>query len=243
MQFAQSTRVLRKLSLGQLPSDISELLSAVCYLDSLQELVLGHWITSEHLAFLDQQQSNILPFRNVRDLDLNGDAQASSRLLSSRSITILELDVEHPDGSIYTAIGSMVQLTSLDLTLPPSENVDQEDLGKLRTLRKLRSFNMSKPVRIGLAEDKLQLSWMTDSLFEEFVASYPLLEQLYLWWDVSNQLTGAAIGGLAKSCPRLRDLSLMWNHDLEDWYKLEHPLFSKVEHLRLGGICEFTVSR
>jgi hypothetical protein len=239
LQFVQSTRVLRKLSVGHLPSNTSELLSALCDLDSLQELVLGHWITSEQLSFQDQQQSNILPFRNVQNLDLNGDAQVLSRLLSSRSITILDLDVQRPDESFYIAIGSMVQLTSLDLTLPPSENVDQEDLEKLRMLRKLRSLDMSTPV----VKDKLQLPWMTDSLFEEFIASYPLLEALSLYWDVSDQLTGTALGGLAKSCPRLREMTLRWNHDLEDWYKLQQPLFPKMKHVRLGSTCEFAVSR
>ncbi|KAG9958026.1 hypothetical protein KCU61_g8694, partial [Aureobasidium melanogenum] len=155
LQFVQSTGVSRKLSAGHLPSNISELLSALWDLDSLQELVLGHWITSEQLAFQDQQQSDILPFRNVQNPDLNGDAQALSRLLSSRSITILELDVQRPDESFYTAIGSMVQLTSLALTLPPSENVDQEDLGKLRMLRKLQRLKMSKPFDSEVLEDML----------------------------------------------------------------------------------------
>ncbi|KEQ64504.1 uncharacterized protein M437DRAFT_64156 [Aureobasidium melanogenum CBS 110374] len=242
LQFVQSTRVLRKVSVSHLPSDISELLSALCDLDSLQELALGHWITFEHLAFLDQQQCNILPFRNVRDLNLNGDAQALSRLLSSRSITVLKLEVQHPNESFYTAIGNMVQLTKLDLTLPPSENVGQEDLGKLRMLRRLRRLRMSKPYDSQVLEE-LQLPWMTDSLFEEFVASYPLLEQLLLHWDVGDQLTEAAIGGLAKSCPRLKDMTLRWNHNLEDWYKLKHPLFPRMEWPSLGSICEFPASR
>ncbi|KAH0174311.1 hypothetical protein KCU67_g835, partial [Aureobasidium melanogenum] len=242
LQFVQSTRILRKLSVSHLPSDISEVLSALCDLDSLQELVLGHWITSEQLSFQDQQRSSSLPFRNVQNLDLNGDAQALSRLLSSRSITILDLDVQRPDESFYIAIGSMVQLTSLDLTLPPSENVDQEDLIKLRMLRKLRCLNMSKPEPSEVEEDRLQLPWMTDSLFEEFVASYPLLDRLYLYWNVSDQLTEAAIAGLAKSCPRLRNMWLMWNHDLEDWYKLKQPLFPQMEFLGLGSTCEFAVS-
>ncbi|KAG9908188.1 kinase-like protein, partial [Aureobasidium melanogenum] len=201
LQFVQSTRVLRKLIICHPLSNASELLSALCGLDTLEKLELGHWFTSEQLAYQDQQQSNTLPFRKVQNLSLHGDAQALSRLLCSRSITSLALNVEHPDESFYTAIGSMMQLTSLDLTLPPSENVDQEGLRKLRMLRKLRRFNMSKSIGDDL-EDMLQLPWMTDCLFEEFFASYPLLEQLYLDWDLSDQLTEGAIGGLAKSCPR-----------------------------------------
>ncbi|KAH0165800.1 hypothetical protein KCU67_g4570, partial [Aureobasidium melanogenum] len=241
-QLIRSTRVLRKLDMGHLPSDASELLSTLYDLDTLEELELGHWITSEQLSFQDQQQNNILPFRNIQDLSLSGDAHALSRLLSSRSIITLALDVEDPDESFYTAIGSMTQLTSLDITLPPSGDVDQEGVEKLRMLRELRRFKMSKSETGEILEDMLQLPWMTDSLFEEFFASYPLLEQLYLYWDVSDQLTEAAIGGLAKSCPRLRDTMLMWKHDLEGWHKLEQPLFLEMEFLGLGSTCEFAVS-
>ncbi|KAG9511906.1 hypothetical protein KCV07_g9841, partial [Aureobasidium melanogenum] len=239
-QLIRSTRVLRKLDMGHLPSDASEPLSTLCNLDTLEELELGHRITSEQLSFQDQQQNNILPFRNIRDLSLSGDAQALSRLLSSRSIITLALNVEDPDESFYTAIGSMTQLTSLDITLPPSGDVGQEGLGKLRMLRELRRFKMSKSETGEILEDMLQLPWMTDSLFEEFVASYPLLEQLYLDWDLSDQLTEAAIGSLAKSCPRLRRMMLMWEHDLED-YKLEQPLFPEMQFLALGSTCEFAV--
>jgi hypothetical protein len=102
---------------------------------------------------------------------------------------------------------------------------------------------MSKSETADILEDMLQLPRMTDELFDEFFASFPLLNQLYLDWDLGSQLSEAAIDTLARHCSSLRRAMLMWQHDLKTWHKLNKPLFPKLEFLGLGRICEFTGSR
>jgi hypothetical protein len=242
-RFLHSANVLHKLHLRNLPSNESELLSILCSLDALHDLWLDHHISAEQVSSYLEQYPGSTPFSNVRTLSLQGDAQAIVKLLSSRAITNLTIEVEHPEASFYTAIGSMVQLTSLDVILPPNEVVDHGGIEKLHALINLRRLNFSKSGSDDVLEDMLQLPWVTDELFDKFFANFPLLEQLYLDWDVGSQLTEAAVDALAKHCSLLRRAMLMWHHDLKTWHTLKQPLFLNLESLNLGSICDFTSSK
>ncbi|KAG9757186.1 hypothetical protein KCU73_g4541, partial [Aureobasidium melanogenum] len=219
-----------------LPSNKSELLSIFCNLDTLHDLELGHHISAEQVSSYLHQHPGSIPFSNVHTLSLQGQAQAAVMLLLSRTITSLSLGVQHPDENFYTAVSSMLQLLSLDITFPPNETVAQGGLERLRTLLNLRRLDMSKSETADILGDMLQLPWMTDELFDEFFASFPLLNQLYLDWDLGSQLSEAAIDALARHCPSLRRAMLMWQHDLKTWHKLNKPLIPKLEFLGLGRI-------
>ncbi|KAG9962258.1 hypothetical protein KCU61_g4963, partial [Aureobasidium melanogenum] len=145
--------VLRSINLGSLPSNISLLLAALDSLHMLEELELGYWITSEQISSYLQQYPSPTPFSSIRTLAL------------------LALEVQHPDENFYATIGSMTQLQSLDISLPPGKVVLQAGLERLRTLSKLRRINMSKAESGDILEDMLQLPWITDELFEHFIAS------------------------------------------------------------------------
>jgi hypothetical protein len=242
-RFFHSARALRKLELGDLPSNEGELLAILFNLGTLHDLELGHHISLEHVSLYLQHHPDSKPFSNVHTLSLQGNAQAVVMLLSSRAITTLMLEIQHPEASFYTAIGSMVQLEALDIMLPTNEVVDQRDLEKLGTLLNLRRLNLSKSDTGDVLEDMLQLPWMTDELFDKFFASFPLLEQLYLDWDVSSQLSELSIDAHARHCPSLERTMLMWQHDLDSWHKLNKPLFQKLKSLSLGSIRDFAGSR
>jgi len=209
----------------------------------LQYLELGHHLDLEQVSCLLHRQLDATPFNNVHTLCLQGDAKAVGRLLSSRTITILTLEVHDPDQNFYTAIGSMVQLRSLDIIFPPAEPVTQGGLEKFSTLLNLRRLRMSKMATHDILEDMLQLPWITDELFGKFVANFPLLEQLHLHWDVSSQLSELAIDALATHCTSIERTVLMWHHNLDSWRSLKKPLFWKLKSLDLGSICDFAASR
>jgi hypothetical protein len=240
--FLQSASALRKLSLSSNIVNGSKLLPILYSLDTLHELEFGYHINLEQVSSCLNQYPCLIPFNGVQTLSLRGDAMAVVTLLSSRTITNLTIDVQHPDRSFYTVIGSMVQLNSLDITLPPNEVVDQEQLESFRPLLNLQRLNMSKSETDDILEEMLQLPWMTDELFEKFFASFPLLDQLYLDWDLGSQTTEVAINALARCCPLLRRAMLMWQHCLGSWHKLNKPLFPMLEFLGLGRIREFTGS-
>jgi hypothetical protein len=130
MRLLRSAGVLRKLRLGSLPSNKSELLSILCNLDTLHDLELGHHISAEQVSSYLHQHPGSIPFSNVQTLSLQGQAQAAVMLLSSRTITSFSLEVQHPNENFYTAVSSMVQLLSLDITFPPNETVDQGGLSR-----------------------------------------------------------------------------------------------------------------
>lgn len=241
--FLGTAIALRKLILGNLAQEMNTVLSTIHGLDTLRELEIRHRLTFEQVSLLLQEHLHLQLFQRVHKLSLHGDARALSTLLSSRSITTLELDVQYPNESFFSAIGSMTQLMSLDLTFHPAEHLSEECLKRLQPLLNLRRLRMSKVETWDDSDDLLQLPWITDDLFEQFLVSFPLLEQLYLDWDLADQVTEISIAALARSCPALRRTMLMWTHDLKGWHNLKKPSFTNLEFLGLGGIHEFAGRR
>jgi hypothetical protein len=241
--FLRTASVLRRLTLDKLPSDTNSLLSAINGLNMLEELDISHWLTTEGTSLLLQQYLGLPLFQNVQMLSLEGDAQVVLSFLSSRSITWLDLEVQDPNKGFFAAIGSMTQLISLEISCPSSEILLREHLESLRSLSNLRRLMIAKR-DWDFLDGMLQLPWMTDMLFEEFIVNFPLLETLNLYWDLADdQVSEVSIDALARCCPGLERTMLVWTHNLKDWQTLKAPLFPKLTFLGLGDIHEFAGRR
>lgn len=218
---------------------VTKMLNELLKRGNLEHLVIHRELVQDCLAEHLSTSAEPLPLNgNLRRLHLEAYSPAISVCLSTAtarldSLTLVLLDPGH---NIFKHLPNFPNLSKLSLCFAVRRTgipikLWQSDLDMLCMMTKLTDLS----IKLSLAE-LLELDWVTDRYFDSWIAHFGRLHNLHLTWNCN--LTHAALGSIARSCPRLIHCVLGWRVSL---YALSSLLSICPLLPRLQTLCLFQI--
>lgn len=196
-------------------------------------------ISYSSIATIMQGSSRLRPSRNMRSLYLNIESRAVAPILSATELLVeVQLNLSDSGYDIFGPIGALPCLETVDICFSMPKRLSIQELRSISGLTRLKNLSIYRAAAGPYQEGGPLLiaeAW-TDELFESWISSYRNLERLWFGFRPMNSHWISETRIIAKSCPKLIELSMYGIHDIGAWRVSPQPLFPSLQQLELGQL-------
>ncbi|KAG9594515.1 hypothetical protein KCU77_g4142, partial [Aureobasidium melanogenum] len=241
LRFVQHCTSLKILVLGYTANLLvsEEVFSYLAGLRSISMIKIYRFLDEAFIHSVLRLMPSRPLFPAVRDMTFCVKAQAFALLAPSMiAVRRLTLWVEDSNNEICGLVGQLPCLTQLILKFLTAKEFSRNELASLAKLQNLHDLRLE--VSEDISGSHLAVPWMKDFDFEEWICSFPHLRILCLDWSSGDTLlTAGATASLARRCPELISVVVLWHHNLNVWMA-SSPL---VKNLKIISFKSISISQ